>query len=134
MMMRSVFCTFRVVGFHRWGNAPKRLAYLASNHRHEFHFKVEIEVGHNDREVEFITLKETCLNIINDQYIKDVSGNLVFDQMSCEMIAERLMQALLINEAYASKISTEENPSGEARQIIIKVSEDGENGGCVSRF
>lgn len=41
------------VGYHRWPLAPPERAYLSSIHRHNFTLLVEIEVTHDDRQIEF---------------------------------------------------------------------------------
>ena len=61
---RSVWVTFRKEGVHMYPGAdtdPKLatgewddVSFLGIPHRHIFHFKVRIEVFHNDRDIEFI--------------------------------------------------------------------------------
>ena len=77
-------------------------------HRHIFKFKVSIEVFHDDRDIEFIQFKRWLESLYAD------SGILALDFKSCEMISDDLY--LQINERYPS------------RDVIIDVSEDGENG------
>lgn len=56
---RSQACSVRIIvtaarpGFHAWPGAPESHRYLASRHRHLFTFRVEFEVGHDDRDLEF---------------------------------------------------------------------------------
>ena len=54
-----VFVTFQKEGLHRWPDAHKYpgIEFLANEHRHMFHFRVEIQVFHDDREIEFILFK-----------------------------------------------------------------------------
>jgi hypothetical protein len=112
-----VWVTFQKEGIHRYPAAatdPKLatgdwldVSFLASPHRHIFHFRVEMEVFHDDRDVEFIQLKR----ILESWYSEKL---LSVDYKSCEMIAKDL---------YVRAI--EYWPD---REIRIEVSEDGENG------
>ena len=110
MLFRSV--TFTKEGIHKYPAAasdPKLAAvsFLANEHRHIFHFRVELEVFHDDRDVEFILLKRELESLYT-------SGTLQLNYMSCEMIAREL--AAYIQETYPH------------REVVIEVSEDGENG------
>lgn len=114
-----IFVTFQIPAFHNWATAPDKYEYLRNIHRHVFHFRVEIEVQHDDRDVEMIDFKSICRNaVINmfpmhkDQQHVDFGGN------SCERIAISLQNALDV-EGYAVK--------------MIEVSEDGENGAILGR-
>lgn len=114
---RSIWVTFRREGIHRYPAAATDpqlctagemdVSFLANAHRHIFHFKVQISVNHNDRDIEFIQFKRW----IEGLYTKDI---LELDFMSCEMIADALY--LQIVNRYPG------------REITIDVSEDGENG------
>jgi hypothetical protein len=73
---------------------------------------VELEVFHDDRDVEFILLKRELESLYNN-------GTLQLNHMSCEMLANEL--AVYIKETYPR------------RDIRIEVSEDGENG-CRTYF
>ena len=76
-----------------------------------FHFRVAIEVFHDDRDIEFIQFKRWLESLYN-------SGVLELDHRSCEMIAEEL--ATQINNKYPG------------REIEITVAEDNENGATMS--
>lgn len=88
------------------------VSFLAHPHRHIFHFKVYLEVFHDDRDVEFIQFKRWLESLYSD-------GALELNHRSCEMIAEELYNQ--ITHRY-----------GE-RDIWIEVSEDGENG-CFRQY
>jgi hypothetical protein len=110
--MRSIWVTFSKEGIHKYpaaltDPALEDVKFLGYPHRHIFHFKVWIEVFHNDREVEFILFKRWLENLYGD-------GTLSLDYKSCEMIAQDL--AKYIQTKYSG------------RDLIIEVSEDGENG------
>lgn len=112
-----IWVTFQKEGIHRYPAAatdPKLatgdwldVSFLASPHRHIFHFRVEMAVFHDDRDVEFIQLKRT----IESWYGQ---GTLTVDYKSCEMIAKDLYERII--------------DAWPARDIRIEVSEDGENG------
>ena len=114
---KKVWVTFSKEGIHCFPQAatdPKLntgdeydVSFLASPHRHIFHFRVCIDVYHDDRELEFIQFKRWLESLY--------SGNiLALNYKSCEMIADDLY--LQIAEKYPN------------RDVWIEVSEDGENG------
>ena len=104
---KFIWVTFQKEGIHKYPDAPEGVEFLKYPHRHIFHFKVELEVFHDDRDVEFILFKRELEKLFAD-------GTLQLDYKSCEMIADDL--ALYINNKYPN------------RDLIITVSEDGENG------
>jgi len=114
---KKVWVTFSKEGIHCFPQAatdPKLntgdeydVSFLASPHRHIFHFRVCIDVYHDDRELEFIQFKRWLESLY--------SGNiLALNYKSCEMIADDL---------YAQIAAKYPN-----RDVWIEVSEDGENG------
>ena len=115
--MRTIWVTFQKEGLHRQPAAhddPRLntagemdVSFLGYLHRHMFHFKVWLEVFHNDRDVEFIQFKRWCESL----YAQDT---LELDHKSCEMIADDL--AAEIKQRYPN------------RYIKISVAEDNENG------
>jgi hypothetical protein len=88
-------------------NDEYNVSFLASPHRHIFHFRVSIAVFHNDRDIEFIQFKRWLENLYSN-------STLELNYKSCEMIADDLY--LQINSRYPG------------RHVIISVSEDDENG------
>lgn len=113
---RQIYVTFQKEGIHCYPAAATDPAladvkFLGSPHRHIFHFKVTIQVYHNDRDIEFIQVKRWCEN----QYS---TGLLSLDSKSCEMIADDLYKALAVRFP--------------GRKITIEVSEDGENGAIIN--
>ena len=114
---RKIWVTFQKEGIHRYPAAETDpqlatgdeydVSFLAYPHRHMFHFKVWIDVFHNDRDIEFIQFKR-WLEILYSE------GTLQLDFKSCEMIADDLY--LAIAARYPK------------RAVWIEVSEDGENG------
>ena len=65
--MRSIWVTFQREGIHKYPGADKHpklatgdyydVSFLGYPYRHIFHFRVWIEVFHNDRDIEFIQFK-----------------------------------------------------------------------------
>jgi len=112
--MKMIWVTFRKAGLHFYPAAGTQgledVGYLAHSHRHLFHFKVSIEVFHDDREIEF----HQFLNYIESKVTTDSLQN-----KSCEMIA--LDVAAIVAEKYKAR----------ARKLIVEVSEDGECGAII---
>lgn len=117
----KIWVTFQREGIHLYPAAlddPKLatggwddVSFLGVPHRHIFHFKVEIEVFHDDRDIEFIQFKRWMERL----YGEDAVLNL--NHKSCEMIADDLAEQ--INARYPG------------RDMTITVSEDGENGATI---
>jgi len=102
-----IWVTFRKEGIHKYPDAPEGVEFLRHPHRHIFHFRVELEVMHDDRDVEFILFKRELESLYD-------GGTMQLDYKSCEMMAREL--AVYIRAKYPR------------RTIAIEVSEDGENG------
>ena len=117
---RMIWVTFQREGIHKYPGAdtdPKLatgdeydVSFLGYPHRHIFHFKVAIQVFHNDRDIEFIQFKRWLENSFRDGVMK-------LDHKSCEMISDELY--MYIANRYPN------------RDIEITVSEDGENGATI---
>jgi hypothetical protein len=118
--MRTIFVRFQKEGIHKYPAAASDpnlatgdeydVSFLATPHRHIFHFEVTVEVFHNDRDIEFIQFKRWLEN----QYSQ---GILALDYKSCEMISDDLYE--VIATRYPD------------RNITITVSEDNENGATI---
>ena len=109
---KKIFVTFQKEGIHQYPNAPGGVEFLRHPHRHMFHFRVEIDVFHNDRDIEFILFKREMERLYSD-------GILEVNHKSCEMMADDL--ADYIYEKYPH------------RNFVIEISEDGENG-AICRY
>jgi hypothetical protein len=118
--LRTIFVRFQKEGIHKYPAAATDpalatgdeydVSFLATPHRHIFHFDVAIEVFHNDRDIEFIQFKRWLEN----QYSQ---GILELNYKSCEMISDDLYE--IIATRYPN------------RNIAIQVSEDNENGAHI---
>jgi hypothetical protein len=119
--IRTIFVRFQKEGIHKYPAAATDpalatgdeydVSFLATLHRHIFHFEVTIEVFHTNRDIEFIQFKRWLEN----QYSQNI---LALDYKSCEMMADDLYE--VIATRYPD------------RNIIISVSEDNENGATIS--
>lgn len=117
---KSIWVTFRKEGIHLYPAAltdpnlktgdQYDVSFLGYPHRHIFHFKVRIEVFHDDRDIEFIQFKRWLENLYNQ-------GTLELNHKSCEMISDDLYQQI------RSKFP--------GRFVEIEISEDGENGSLI---
>ena len=110
--VKTIWVTFQREGIHKYPAAledPKlaEVSFLGYPHRHMFHFKVEIQVFHDDRDIEFILFKRELEKQFDE-------GVLQLDFKSCEMISDDL--AAYITNQYPG------------RSMTITVSVDGENG------
>jgi len=114
---RHIWVTFQKEGVHMYPGADKDpklatgdwddVSFLGIPHRHIFHFRVGIEVFHNDRDIEFIQFKRWLQRLYD-------GGVLELNHRSCEMIADDLY--VQIADRYPG------------RTVTIQVAEDGENG------
>ena len=119
---RKIWITFRKEGIHKYPaaatdpllatNDEYDVSFLGYPHRHIFHFRVWIDVFHNDRDIEFIQFKRWLENLYNDSVLS-------LDYKSCEMIADDIYTK--IAERYPN------------RAVWIEVAEDGENG-CLIKY
>jgi len=119
---RKIWVTFRKEGIHKYPAAltdpalatgdEYDVSFLGHPHRHIFHFRVWIDVWHNDRDVEFIQFKRWLENLYR-------TGTVQLDFRSCEMMADDLY--VQIAGRYPG------------RSVWIEVAEDGENG-CLIKY
>lgn len=109
---KRIWVTFQKEGIHKYPAAmtDERLSdvrFLAWPHRHIFHFRVEVEVFHDDRDIEFILFKRELKSLYDEKTLE-------LDYKSCEMISDDLYD--YISNKYPD------------RDVVIEVSEDNENG------
>ena len=118
---RQIWVTFQKEGIHLYPAAKDDpalatgdeydVSLLGYAHRHIFHFRVAIDVFHDDRDIEFIQFKRWLESLYNTNMLE-------LNHRSCEMIAEELAEQ--INQKYPG------------RDIEITVAEDNENGATMS--
>jgi len=119
---KMIWVTFRKEGIHKYPAAltdpalatgdEYDVSFLGYPHRHIFHFRVWINVLHNDRDIEFIQFKRWLESLYNGQ-----GSVLSLDYKSCEMMSDELHD--IIKAKYPD------------REVWIEVSEDGENGSFI---
>lgn len=119
---RKIWVTFRKEGIHKYPAAATDpalatgdnydVSFLGYPHRHIFHFRVWIDVWHNDRDVEFIQFKRWLEALYTSN-----QAVLSLDYKSCEMIADDLYDQI------AARYPD--------RAVWIEVAEDGENGALI---
>jgi len=117
---RRIWVTFQKEGIHCYPAAATDpalktgdeydVSFLSAPHRHIFHFRVWIDVFHDDRDIEFIQFKRWLENLYRQ-------GTVQLDYKSCEMMSDDLY--LQIAGRYPG------------RAVWIEVSEDGENGALI---
>lgn len=117
---KMIWVTFRKEGIHKYPAALEDpnlatgdeydVSFLGYPHRHIFHFKVWIDVFHNDRDIEFIQFKRWLEKLYSEKTLE-------LDYKSCEMMSDDLFGK--IQERYPE------------RSVWIEVSEDGENGSFI---
>jgi len=112
---RFIWVSFQKEGIHKYPAALTEpaladVSFLGHPHRHIFHFRVEIEVWHDDRDIEFIQFKRWLEGLYS-------GGTLELNFKSCEMIADDLYQ----------QISTRY----PGRSVRLDISEDKENGASI---
>ena len=114
---RQIWVTWQREGIHKYPAALTDpgladVQFLGYPHRHIFHFRVWIDVFHNDRDLEFIQFKRWCESLYNSD-----NSVLSLDHKSCEMIADDLY--IQIATRYPGRV------------VHIEVAEDGENGALI---
>lgn len=95
---------------HRWPKAPEEVSYLKNPHRHIMHITTDIDVTHNDRELEFIMVKHYIDSVLREVTLPNT--------VSCESIAEYIVHRL-------------QDKYGSNRYYRVLVEEDGENGAMI---
>jgi hypothetical protein len=129
---RKVWVTFQKEGIHKYPAAltdpalatgdEYDVSFLGYPHRHIFHFRVWIDVFHNDRDIEFIQFKRWLENLFRPKHTDNNNNTdsvLSLDYKSCEMIADDIY--IQIAQRYPD------------RAVWIEVSEDNENG-CLIKY
>lgn len=85
---KTVILDFDLVGFHFYRDAPEEVDFLKHIHRHLFQFRMGYKVIKTDREIEIFLTEDEIKDYLNESY----GSPCVFNGMSCEMIAEELLQ------------------------------------------
>jgi len=110
-MKTSIIIRFQSRIWHHYDEAPAAQAYLRYPHRHLTEVEVEIEVFHDDRDIEFHAFQQFC----EKHYPEGDVGT-----MSCEMLARNLLGVI-------------EKEYGNHRSLRVDVFEDGEVGARITK-
>jgi 6-pyruvoyl-tetrahydropterin synthase len=107
----SITVRSQFVALHRWAAAPEPVAFLRNWHRHLFLVAVELEVKHEDRELEFFLVKGALEEFLRREF----EGKYL--EKSCEGFAEEILHYL--ETLYPGRV------------LAVSVEEDGENGATI---
>lgn len=107
--MVTILVRNKVELVHCWPEAPEEVGYLKYPHRHQFYIDSEIEVFHDDRELEFIMVQHDIEEFLKSQHFEL--------RTSCEQIARAVAQHII--ERYG------------IRKVVVSVREDNEHGARV---
>lgn len=113
-MKKSITVRFQMDGMHKWPEAAGDVAFLKNPHRHKFFFEATADVTHNNRQIEFFTLKDKLEIILLDNFETCFSDCFDFGTLSCEGIAEKMLDKV-------------------PELTKVSVWEDNENGATVER-
>lgn len=119
-MSTHIIVKTQFTGNHRYPDAPEEVKFLRDTHRHIFFVEVQIEVFHDDRELEFIMVKR-ALNVMVQEFVADYRGT-----FSCEMVARDIQK--WARENYPVPESAHPRT---VRRVEVKVFEDNENGAYI---
>ena len=114
--MTSIIVKTKFEGVHKYAQAPEPVKYLREAHRHLFGVEVQMEVFHDDRELEFILVKHAIDSYIQSNIDEDTKVWMM-DTLSCEQVGKDLINFLV-------------HTYGE-REIAVAIMEDDENGAKV---
>lgn len=108
------------IGHHRFANASQMspaISFLENTHRHKFLIEFQIQVFHDDREIEFFILKNQI-----DSFLTGLAQTMTAEKNSrnsCEQIGKMIIN--YVKKLYPSR-----------RKMIVEVSEDGESSAIVN--
>ena len=101
------------IAYHRWIDAPDHCAFLRNWHRHVFQVKFSVQVGHDNRAVEFFDLQRDVQEVLDGLF---VNKHLEF---SCEQMAEMVITDLK-DEHDVLECTVGEDGENEATVTVIK--------------
>lgn len=110
----SITVKFSREAVHYWAGAAlfPEVAFLQHPHRHVFHVSVQIEVQHDDREIEFFLFRRECEGLCT------IPRNWSPVASSCEKFARELAEQVIVRYP--------------GRRVSVSVSEDNENEATVT--
>lgn len=104
IMKKSIEVRIDIEGLHCWDdcNLPN-VQYLQYPHRHTFQVACMLEVGHSNRETEFIDFKHKIRSYIQEKWYDATYNCCNFGSMSCEHIAENLLVQFNLDKCSVSE-------------------------------
>jgi hypothetical protein len=104
----------QIDGLHHWPQAQAPDDYLATAHRHLFVVTVELQVFHDDREIEINAAARWLTDLLPTLAPEPRTGDgpIDFGAQSCERLATRIAEAF-------------QQRHGDQRAITVTVLEDG---------
>jgi hypothetical protein len=87
-MKNTVITKLNIEGFHNYPQAPEKVNFLSCKHRHTFKIKCGYQVTSLNREREIFI----CRDEIIDYLIESYGSPCQFGAMSCEMIANEILE------------------------------------------
>jgi hypothetical protein len=109
-LVKTVIIDFDIVGFHYYPEAPEKVDFLRHPHRHLFRIRVGYNVQDSNREKEIFIQQDLLTEYLHEAY----GYPCIFNNMSCEMIAEDLLYFAQVDDA-----------------VWVEVYEDGRGGARV---
>jgi hypothetical protein len=99
-------------GVHYWSDAPEAVSFLRHPHRHIFHVEATLQVGHDDRDVEFFLLKAEIdreIRILYPHWHTMMPTIRRLDSQSCEMVARKIFDYLSTEGYHPLKVLVRED-------------------------
>ena len=118
-MTATIWASLTIPGTHYWPDAHEGREYLASEHRHLFHVRADVQVTHDDRALEFHDLREVMDTLIRETIANGSEfGLYTFGPRSCEALARELLELLTDNGYGWPVISVEWSEDGEFGAVV----------------
>lgn len=118
-MSAHIYAGLRFEGVHHFPEARPPAAFLNQPHSHNFKVVVSVQVGHDNRDVEFIELRQWIKHALLQCYPQH-DGILQLGARSCEMIGRDIMERL------------EQRMEMQGRTWVVEVAEDDLQGAIIT--
>lgn len=86
----EIIVSTKVVGFHRWPDAPPEVGYLAQKHRHIFTIKAAFFIDHDDRDLEYHKVIRDVRAVMRSTWSFHHNDEFEFGHHSAEYIARQI--------------------------------------------
>jgi len=116
-MRKSIWIKTYFQGLHHWPECPHEdVKFLRDKHEHCFHVRVAIQVSHDDRDLEFIQVREFINSLIDLMYGEDKIKDL--GHKSCEMIGSELWVCIASHKPQWKIASIEVSEDGRVGALL----------------